>query len=139
MIESVNKKFYDEKSGLYYFSDIESSNLVANKIEISDNVISSPNSIMANNLFLLSKYLDEPKYQQMSENMVATVFDKVAGYPSFHSNWGILLLNYAYPFYYSRFYYSASYISLQGVQNFANGLALNLPMAIDSSHISQIP
>ena len=53
------KHFYDENSGLFFYTSDEDTNLIIRKIEVSDGVISSSNSTLANNLFKLSHYFSD--------------------------------------------------------------------------------
>jgi hypothetical protein len=91
--------FKDEKSGMFYFSSNTSSDLIARKMEINDNVIPASNSQMAIDLFKLGTLLNNESYITQSKQMLANVYDKMYTYPSGYSNWSILTLHYALPFY----------------------------------------
>jgi uncharacterized protein YyaL (SSP411 family) len=56
------------------------------------------NSVMASNLFLLGKYLDEPSYIEDAEQMIANIYDGMENYGSGYSNWSNVLLNFVQPF-----------------------------------------
>ena len=68
-------------------------------MEINDNVIPASNSQMAIDLFKLGTLLNNESYIAQSEQMLANVYDKMYTYPSGYSNWSILTINYALPFY----------------------------------------
>ena len=84
--------FYDEGSGLFYYTSAKSEELIARKQEITDNVISSSNSAMAHNLFKLSHFFNDDHYLQISDQMIRTVKPHIIRYPSGYSNWASLLL-----------------------------------------------
>ncbi len=91
--------FYDEKTGLFFFTSDEDANLITRKMEITDNVIPSSNSTIANSLFLLGEFFESRSYFDIAEKMLAKVSEKMISYPSSFLNWGILLLKQVYPFY----------------------------------------
>lgn len=82
--------FYDDHSVMFYFTP-QNTELIARKMEINDNVIPSGNSVMARNLYQLSILLHKREYQQMSEKMLANVYDGMETYGSGYSNWALLL------------------------------------------------
>jgi len=91
--------FYDDQSGMFYFTSDESNDLVARKFEVTDNVIPASNSVMANSLFQLSLIFENNHYRKLTEGMLKRVEEKMTSYPSAFSNWGIIYLNLVYPFY----------------------------------------
>ena len=84
--------FYDEESGLFYYTSSRSEQLIARKAEITDNVIPSSNSAMALNLFRLGHFFDKEQYSRISDQMLRTVQPHIIKYPSGYSNWASLLL-----------------------------------------------
>lgn len=97
--EHTFQKFYDEKSGLFYFTSADDPELIARKFEIHDNVIPGSNSVMANNLFLLSRLTENGNYEKTALRMLAQIMPQMANYGSAYSNWGIQLLYHQHPFY----------------------------------------
>lgn len=91
--------FYDEKSGMFFFTSDQSTDLIARKMELSDNVIPSSNSSMAKALFRLGTLLANDDYLTLSRQMLANVYDGMEAYGSAYSNWGILAMNLVYPHY----------------------------------------
>lgn len=83
--------FRDAKSGMFYYTSDDHKNLVAQKIELDDNVIPSSNSVMAQNLFALGTLLEKEEYLSMSEEMMGQMYDMVMGDPSFYANWTKLI------------------------------------------------
>ncbi len=95
----VEMHFKDPESGMYFFTSDTDPPLIARKMEIMDNVIPASNSQMALNLFTLGHLLGNEAYLSQSETMLNNVVREMPRYLSAHSNWGILFLKYAYPFY----------------------------------------
>ncbi len=93
------KEFYEENSGMFYFTANSSEQLISRSFELSDNVIPSSNSSIAKGLFLLGKYFDDKDYQKKSEQMLKNILEQMPSYASGYSNWGILLLWNTKPFY----------------------------------------
>ena len=91
--------FYDQESGMFFFTSDEDPALIARKMEVNDNVIPASNSAMANNLFLLSHHYDNKDYKEMALKMLNNIVDKIESYPAGYSNWLNLVLSQVYPFY----------------------------------------
>ena len=66
--------FYDNTSGLFYYTSAGSEKLAARKIEILNNVIPSSNAVMGEVLFVLGTLLENEEYLQKSSSMI-----KIAG------------------------------------------------------------
>ncbi len=93
LIEFVTTNFQDEESGFFWFTSKENNELAARKIETGDNVISSPNSVMAHNLFVAGKLFSNDEYNAMSEKMLLAMVPNILEQPAYYSNWAILLAN----------------------------------------------
>lgn len=93
------QKFYDEKSGMFYFTSSDDPALIARKFDIHDNVIPGSNSVMANNLFLLSRLTENSDYEKFALKMLSKILPQIANYGAAYSNWGIQLLYHQHPFY----------------------------------------
>ncbi|MBP2832489.1 thioredoxin domain-containing protein [Aquimarina sp. U1-2] len=93
------RHFFDTEKNIFYFTSNQDPKLIARTIESSDNVISSSNSIMAKNLFLLSHYYDKPEYKEISQNMLHTIKPQIQSYPSGYANWLDVMLNYTFTYY----------------------------------------
>jgi len=91
--------YYDESSGMFFFTSDADSVLITRKAEINDNVIPASNSSLANSLFLLGKLYDDEKYLQAAEQMLKNVIPSMAAYGPAYSNWAMLEMNYVFPFY----------------------------------------
>lgn len=84
--------FYDDESGMFFYTSKTGEQLIARKQEIMDNVIPSSNSAMANNLFKLGHLFEQSEYLEMSAQMLRTVHPHIKTYGSGYSNWASLLL-----------------------------------------------
>mgnify|MGYP001555641498 FL=1 len=83
----VEDHFFDKASGMFFYTDDQYSNLIARKMEVSDNVIPSSNSEMAKNLLLLSLYFENKNYEEQSAQMVKNVAEDIQKTPGYYSNW----------------------------------------------------
>ncbi|MEM6348326.1 MAG: thioredoxin domain-containing protein [Bacteroidota bacterium] len=83
--------FYEESSGLFYYTSNEDDPLIARSRELIDKVIPGSNSVLAKDLFLLGTYLYQEEYLQQSERMLQTVIADAKPNASFYANWGVLL------------------------------------------------
>ncbi|MBT3423812.1 MAG: thioredoxin domain-containing protein, partial [Bacteroidetes bacterium] len=97
--EFVLANFRDPKSSYFTFSNAHSNELVAKHIDVGDNVIPSPNSVMAHNLFKLGKILGRTDYLEHANQMLLGVQSKIQEHPAYHANWFRLQLNELYPSY----------------------------------------
>lgn len=84
--------FYDEKSGIFFYTSNQDEKLIARKQDVMDNVIPSSNSQMARNLDALSVYFDRNDYKNIAEKQLQAIYPQIKSYPSVYSNWLILLL-----------------------------------------------
>ncbi|MGB4775627.1 MAG: thioredoxin domain-containing protein [Daejeonella sp.] len=85
--------FYDEASGMFFYTSKIGEQLIARKQEIMDNVIPASNSVMANNLFKLGHLFDEDDYLEIASQQLRNVYPHIKSYGSGYSNWAALLLN----------------------------------------------
>ncbi|MEO6902804.1 MAG: thioredoxin domain-containing protein [Bacteroidia bacterium] len=89
--------FFDDKSGMFFYTHNDHSDLIARKMELSDNVIPSSNSEMAKNLFLLGLYFDNDDYIKKSKQMVLNMQNNIHQDIHYYSNWGSLELLFIQP------------------------------------------
>jgi uncharacterized protein YyaL (SSP411 family) len=91
LTEYVLAHFNDPASGmLFYTSDLDPE-LVARKMEVTDNVIPSASSEMAKNLFLLGIYFDNNDYTMRARQMLDNVKEHALQGGAYYSNWDILM------------------------------------------------
>jgi uncharacterized protein YyaL (SSP411 family) len=91
--------FFDSASKMFFYTHNQYSNLIARKMELSDNVIPSSNSQMAKNLFLLGHFLSNEDYTGKAKQMLINVEADVQRNIYFYSNWGILQALFSSPLY----------------------------------------
>ena len=91
--------FYDDASGLFFFTSKEDDIVIRRSMETMDNVIPASNSIMAKNLFYLSKHLFKASYEEAALNMMKAVQGNFAEDISGYANWLHLVLFTSNPFY----------------------------------------
>ena len=91
--------FFDDTSDMFFFTSDEDENLIARKMEISDNVIPASNSIMARNLAKLSHYYSNSHYLKTSKQMLNNVKPKIDEYPAGYSNWLQLMSDFSSEYY----------------------------------------
>lgn len=85
-------KFYDQETGMFYYTPQSGEQLIARKLEFMDNVIPASNSVMANNLFKIAHFFDEQSYQDISDQMLRNIHPSIKTYASAYSNWASLLM-----------------------------------------------
>jgi uncharacterized protein YyaL (SSP411 family) len=83
--------FYDEKSGLFYYTSDEDPALITRKIEVTDNVIPAANSEMAKNLYTLGHYFYKDDYVLKARHMLSQVRKNALQGGAYFANWDILL------------------------------------------------
>ena len=99
LTEYTLKHFFDEKSGMFFFTSDKDDPLITRKMEITDNVIPSSNSSLANSLFLLGSITANREYINLSKQMLKNIESDMHTYGPSYSNWGSLMLKNTYPFY----------------------------------------
>ncbi|WP_282159513.1 thioredoxin domain-containing protein [Ulvibacterium marinum] len=93
------ENFKDEVSGLFFFTSQKEPRLVRRTLQTSDNVIPASNSIMAKNLFRLSKILFEANYEDIAQQMLKNIQGNFEKNAQSHANWMQLALYFNNPFY----------------------------------------
>ncbi len=89
--------FYDQVSGMFYYTSDLDPDLIARKMELTDNVIPASNSEMAKNLFLLGKYYYREEYISMSGKMLNNVKKNAIKGGAYYANWDVLMSWFASP------------------------------------------
>jgi uncharacterized protein len=86
LTEKAVSLFYDKKSGLFWLDPANDPNLFARKMDWSDNVIPSSNSVMCSVLFKLSHLLGNDTFKETGENMLSAIVPLI-DFASGYSNW----------------------------------------------------
>ena len=85
--------FYSEEKKLFYFKSNTDAALIARKLDLTDDVIPSANSIFGHCLQALSFYFSNNHYEKMVDEMLLLVQQKFAKTTSSYTNWMQLSLN----------------------------------------------
>ena len=93
LTDQAIQHYYDQQTGIFYFTAADDEQLIARKSEIMDSVIPASNSVMANNLKKLGLLFDNEDYTEISAQLLRNVVGQIAKYGSSYSNWCSLLLN----------------------------------------------
>ncbi len=92
LIETCLIDFYDSENGMFFYTSIIDEALIARKHEVTDNVIPSSNSVIANVLFKLGIVLERIEWKEMAIKNLQSISTKIKVYGSSYSNWANLLL-----------------------------------------------
>jgi len=87
----VLEHFYDERSGMFFYTSDLDPALVARKMEIADNVIPSSNSAMAKNLYVLGKMFYNEGFIEKSRRMLNNVKQDAQSGGAYYANWDMLM------------------------------------------------
>lgn len=85
--------FYSEEKKLFYFKSNTDAALIARKLDLTDDVIPSANSILGHCLQALSFYFSNSRYEKMVDDMLLLVQQKFVKTTSSYTNWMQLSLN----------------------------------------------
>ncbi|WP_286761311.1 thioredoxin domain-containing protein [Salegentibacter sp. UBA1130] len=99
LTEVCFEDFQDEKTGLFYFTSSKDEALITRNYELNDNVMPASNSVMAKNLFKISKITGNRDYYNLAEKMLKTVQPQIETQPQSYANWLNLMLNFTGNFY----------------------------------------
>lgn len=99
MAQYTMEHFFDEGKHMFHFTSKKDAAIVARNYEYLDNVIPASNSVMAKNLFVLSKYFGKMEYEEIAQQMFKNVSSQIGQYPSGFTNWLDLLKNFQDNFY----------------------------------------
>ena len=135
LMSFVFNHFYDEKTGLFYFTEESKSKVITNHFQKEDNVIPASNSVMANNLHRLYLILGKPEYKTILKKMLHYISPQFTNYPMAYANWGILMLKLTEPYFEVAVCGNNSNILLNKMQN---GYQPNILWAF-SNQKSKIP
>ncbi|MGB0525633.1 MAG: thioredoxin domain-containing protein [Flammeovirgaceae bacterium] len=91
------QQFWDEKEGLFFFTDKDGEALIARKKELFDNVIPASNSIMATNLFQLGLLLENSNYTDYAEDMIKRISNLLYREVHYLCNWAALYTYFVKP------------------------------------------
>lgn len=99
LIHYVWNHFGDEQNRLFYYTSDQAEGLIARKHEITDNVIPSSNSILANVLYKSGILFENTDYTRRAETMLFSVRNEISLHGIYFANWAILLGKLTHPSY----------------------------------------
>ena len=85
--EYVLAHFSDESTQMFFYTSNLDKQLIARKMELSDNVIPASNSSMAHALFLLGQYFYNEEDLSRAKQMLGNSEANMKQYANFYSNW----------------------------------------------------
>jgi len=92
MAEYVLRNFYDDKSGMLFYSLEQHDHLIVRKMELADGVIPSSSAVMAENFFALGVYLRNEQYLKTSDQMLVNMQKQLVVSGPYVFRWASLLL-----------------------------------------------
>jgi uncharacterized protein YyaL (SSP411 family) len=97
-VDVLDQNFMDHESGLYYTRSLNGEQLISKSLDRVDNVIPSPNSVMAHNLWRLG-ILEHDEYRTRQAIKMLSQIDRerLLNYGDSYANWGRLLLRISFP------------------------------------------
>lgn len=99
LAESAIDQFYDQSTGLFYYTGSNHEKAFARRQEIHDNVIPSSNSMMMECLLELGHYFEIESFLKISRNAVLGMAENILQHPSAFSNWARVLLMHTSSYY----------------------------------------
>ncbi len=95
----VDQHFSDREHVMYYYTSDIDPELIARKMELSDNVIPASNSVMAKNLYLLGELLYNQEYTKRALHMLSNMKEHVSKNGPYYANWADLMTFFVKPVY----------------------------------------
>ena len=92
LTQYVIDNFKQSDGSLFYYTNINQSDIVIRKVEIYDNAIPSGNSVMSENLFYLSVILDKEEWKNHSIDMIRRVRPLIEKHPNSFAVWANSIL-----------------------------------------------
>jgi len=92
LIDTAIVDFYSKESGMFYYASNMQNDLIARKMDLTDGVITSSNSVMAQNLKYIGELLSDEKYISMSNQMLANIANSLENGGPYVFGWARLLL-----------------------------------------------
>jgi uncharacterized protein YyaL (SSP411 family) len=96
-LQHVQQHFFDEKTGMYFYTSDEDDPLISRKAEITDDVIPASNSVLAHVMHDLGLLLHRSDFRQQADQLLQNLQAQIKKHPAWHANWALLLLKKAFP------------------------------------------
>jgi len=89
--------FHDSENGLFFFTDVQQSDIVLRKKDLYDNATPSGNSTMVHNFQRLGILLDRRDWREQASAMLEKMRETVERYPLSFERWATAMMNEVYP------------------------------------------
>jgi uncharacterized protein YyaL (SSP411 family) len=96
--DHVLSYFYDDVSGLFFFTGKAQKDIIVRRKDIYDNATPSGNSTMALNLQRLGILLDRADWRETSRNMLLSMRETVERFPLSFQRWAAGMMHEVYPY-----------------------------------------
>jgi uncharacterized protein YyaL (SSP411 family) len=96
LTDFVIEHFYDEQSGMFFFTSDEEESSLGRKMDFIDRAIPSADSELAQDLMLLAHIYNNVQYYNYARQMLVNIKSQMPGAGPFISNWAQLLFYYVY-------------------------------------------
>lgn len=90
LLKITNDDFFDEGSGMYWFTSSGTERLIARKQEVQDNVIPSSNAMMAHNLLRWSKISGDMTMESRALMMLKVMQEEWVRATPWYSRWALV-------------------------------------------------
>ncbi|MES2373767.1 MAG: thioredoxin domain-containing protein [Bacteroidota bacterium] len=80
------KNFFNNKTGLFYYSESQT-DPVLRKTEVADDAVPSSNAVLAKTLYVLGNIFNDTNYTAKGLQMYYSVMDRVKKIPRYHIQW----------------------------------------------------
>ena len=91
ILEMIMVHFKDEKTGFFYFTHDQQTDVILRKKEIYDGATPSGNAVMANNLFYLATVFDQRDWETHAIGLFKSIKDSITKYPASFGVWASLM------------------------------------------------
>jgi len=86
------KHFYQDGTGMFYYTSDEGEQLIVRKTDLQDNVIPSAAGTMTNNLIQLAQLNHHPEYEAISNMLITKMQEPIERHPIYYAQWALLTL-----------------------------------------------
>ncbi len=91
LTDIVIRDFYDETSGLFFFTSVKQQDIIMRSKNLYDSTMPSGNAVMALNLMKLGLIFEAADYSEKADEMLASVRDSIQKIPAAFGFWAKVL------------------------------------------------
>ncbi len=96
LVDKAIDLFYDDVSGMFFYSSKEQPAVVSRKMELTDGVMPAAASALGHSLLALGQYFHDEHYCQISRQMVYNLKMQLSGAGPYTANWARLYLRHLF-------------------------------------------